>query len=633
MFDPPSCRTRARMTSSGTLVEATNEIKDQPNSLEAKPKLHYRVFEPPCRRTRSKLTSSDTQAKESKALFDFATKKQLRLASYTKLTNGGNNVSSSSSSSLSSLLQFASKAEHFSQSTRPCDSSIFSTSETSSCLTSSANGTPKDQTQPLGDIAFPSNLFPFKRNCVNHKRRIQAENPQENGHCSKNRTKHRRISRGGRPPPKPKLAPVTLLPTIQLSDPPEHPLPQDVAVLCFPKNSSAGDKTNEQWCQVIDRYRSCGDNWMYYVHYAGTDRRLDEWVDQDRIKLHSATSKLPEEFGDGTLATRSPEDQKFIEILQRTEKHMMFSHEYERNVITRTKTIDAIQLGSHEIRAWYFSPYPVRLDSSNRTLYICEYCLKYMASSKQLEKHFKKCRNRHPPGDEIYRDPSQCISVFEVSGRNERLYGQNLCLLAKMFLEHKTMYYDVQHFMFYVLCEYDPKPPSAGEGNVGFKFVGYFSKEKVEDWNLACILVLPPFQRKGYGRFLIQFSYELSKKEGKPGTPERPLSDLGRVSYFSYWKETLLAEIVKREGEHCSIKYLSMITAIKADDVLHTLQALNCLHTLIDGRIMIKIPPSLREEAQQSAKMAAKRLVVDVKRLHYFPPAVHHPKVQIDNLK
>jgi GNAT superfamily N-acetyltransferase len=42
----------------------------------------------------------------------------------------------------------------------------------------------------------------------------------------------------------------------------------------------------------------------------------------------------------------------------------------------------------------------------------------------------------------------------------------------------------------------------------GAHIVGYFSKEKYspDDYNVACILTLPPYQRKGYGRLLIQFS-------------------------------------------------------------------------------------------------------------------------------
>lgn len=46
-------------------------------------------------------------------------------------------------------------------------------------------------------------------------------------------------------------------------------------------------------------------------------------------------------------------------------------------------------------------------------------------------------------------------------------YAQNLCLLAKLFLDHKTLYYDTDPFLFYILCELD---------RIGYHIVGYFSK-------------------------------------------------------------------------------------------------------------------------------------------------------------
>lgn len=48
--------------------------------------------------------------------------------------------------------------------------------------------------------------------------------------------------------------------------------------------------------------------------------------------------------------------------------------------------------------------------------------------------------------------------------------------------------------------------------------------------------------------------YLLSKVEEKVGSPERPLSDLGLISYRSYWKEVLLRYLNNFQGKEVSIK-------------------------------------------------------------------------------
>lgn len=53
--------------------------------------------------------------------------------------------------------------------------------------------------------------------------------------------------------------------------------------------------------------------------------------------------------------------------------------------------------------------------------------------------------------------------------------------------------------------------------------------------NLACILVFPPWQRKGLGAFLMGVSYEISRREGIMGGPEKPISDLGKKGYKRFW--------------------------------------------------------------------------------------------------
>ncbi|XP_018900802.1 histone acetyltransferase Tip60 isoform X2 [Bemisia tabaci] len=427
-------------------------------------------------------------------------------------------------------------------------------------------------------------------------------------------------------------------------------------------------RTSDDWplAEIISVKEVRGVRY-FYVHFVDFNKRLDEWVTEERLDTRKVQYPGRETSGvsgvttpkkqipalpvslnaHSTTVSRPPSpltsEQSFVngsavlaaalqKKIQRRKKNSSIENEdsqdgtanslspritgsmvpHHDDVVTRMKNVEMIELGRHRIRPWYFSPYPQELVNLP-CIYICEYCLKYRKSRKCLERHLTKCNLKHPPGNEIYRKDS--ISFFEIDGRKNKVFAQNLCLLAKLFLDHKTLYYDTDPFLFYIMTVTDER---------GYHIVGYFSKEKesTEDYNVACILTMPPYQRKGYGKLLIEFSYELSKFEGKTGSPEKPLSDLGLLSYRSYWAQTILDILVTlkpvgdNEKPQITINEICELTSIKKEDVISTLQNLNLIN-YYKGQYIITI--NHETVSHHMAAMAKRKIRIDSKCLHWTP--------------
>ena len=71
--------------------------------------------------------------------------------------------------------------------------------------------------------------------------------------------------------------------------------------------------------------------------------------------------------------------------------------------------------------------------------------------------------------------------------------------------------------------------------------------------------------------------YLLSRREGQAGSPEKPLSDLGKVSYQAYWRSVVIEYLANCQDSNLSIKSISRTTGMCPQDIAQTLHMLNMI--------------------------------------------------------
>ena len=202
-----------------------------------------------------------------------------------------------------------------------------------------------------------------------------------------------------------------------------------------------------------------------------------------------------------------------------------------------------------------------------------------------------------------------------------QLFCQNLSLFAKLFLDNKSVFFDVTGFNYFLLVYTPPTPPTDPNAEVTEvvepqrRVVGFFSKEKMswDNNNLACILIFPPWQRKGLGALLMGISYEISRREGVIGGPEKPISDLGKKGYKRFWAGEVARWILNQDASNPSeevvldVRECSKATWIAPEDCLVVLREMGVAEDAGRGSPRVRKPRN-EENGATEAEETVKRV-------------------------
>ncbi|KAL3419644.1 histone acetyltransferase [Phlyctema vagabunda] len=340
------------------------------------------------------------------------------------------------------------------------------------------------------------------------------------------------------------------------------------------------------------------------------------------MKISTSTQVQPQ--AQSQTQTRTPAPSSSTSSAQEAER----DKEREKQ---RSRNIDQVIFGEVAFKAWYPSYYPATIlieaaatasvsvisgggsqpnNHAHKTrpgdgdsidvgkgivvqrLYVCPRCFAYSREVVEWWRHVKACeesKGKRMPGRKVYvhdKEEEDRWCVWEVDGGVDTLFCQNLSLFAKLFLDNKSVFFDVHAFNYFLLVY---TPPATDKPQI----VGFFSKEKMswDNNNLACILIFPPWQRKGLGALLMGVSYEISRREQILGGPEKPISDLGRKGYRRYWATEIarwlleVKETDRKKGRGMiDVERVSKETWILPDDCLTVLREMDVVEKAGRGK-------------------------------------------------
>lgn len=112
----------------------------------------------------------------------------------------------------------------------------------------------------------------------------------------------------------------------------------------------------------------------------------------------------------------------------------------------------------------------------------------------------------------------------------------------------------------------------------------------------------------------------MTKMEGICGSPEKPLSDLGKLSYRSYWSYTLL-NILKECGT-LSVEELSKRTGFTKTDIIETLSSYGLIKYWKHENTVCVTPKQIEEilVAMEKSNKAKPHIELDPSCLVWQPP-------------